>query len=48
VYTFAPYKVVWKNIAGAITGKAEFSCAAITPINRRPLLIKRPLFQMSN
>jgi type II restriction/modification system DNA methylase subunit YeeA len=30
VYTFEPYKVVWKNIAGAITGKAEFSCAAIT------------------
>jgi hypothetical protein len=29
-YTFEPYKVVWKNIAGAITGKAEFSCAAIT------------------
>ena len=30
VYTFEPYKVVWKNIAGAITGKAEFSCVAIT------------------
>jgi type II restriction/modification system DNA methylase subunit YeeA len=28
--SLAPYKVVWKNIAGAITGKAEFSCAAIT------------------
>jgi hypothetical protein len=28
--SLAPYKVVWKSIAGAITGKAEFSCAAIT------------------
>jgi type II restriction/modification system DNA methylase subunit YeeA len=28
-YTFAPYKVVWKNIAGEISGKAEFSCAVI-------------------
>ena len=29
VYTFAPFKVVWKNIAGEISGKAEFSCAVI-------------------
>jgi type II restriction/modification system DNA methylase subunit YeeA len=29
IYTFAPYKVVWKNIAGEISGKAEFSCAVI-------------------
>jgi len=29
VYTFAQYKVVWKNIAGEISGKAEFSCAVI-------------------
>jgi len=28
-YTFAPYKVVWKNIAGEISGKAEFSCAVM-------------------
>jgi len=27
--SLAPYKVVWKYIAGAITGKAEFSCAVI-------------------
>jgi type II restriction/modification system DNA methylase subunit YeeA len=38
VYTFAPYKVVWKNIAGAITGKAEFSCAAITEKIEDPYL----------
>jgi type II restriction/modification system DNA methylase subunit YeeA len=31
-YTFTPYKVVWKNIAGAISGKAEFSCAVISDI----------------
>jgi len=29
-YTFYPYKVVWKNIAGAITGKAtDFQCSVI-------------------
>jgi len=27
--SLAPYKVVWKNIAGEISGKAEFSCAVI-------------------
>ena len=31
-YTFVPYKVVWKNIAGAITGKAKLSCAVIGDI----------------
>jgi len=31
--SLAPYKVVWKNIAGAITGKAEFSCAVISNVN---------------
>jgi len=30
-YTFKPYKVAWKHIAGAIRGKAEFSCAVIEP-----------------
>jgi len=36
-YTFAPYKVVWKRIAGAITGKAvSFACAVVEPINGRP------------
>jgi len=29
IYTFASYKVVWKNVAGEISGKAEFSCAVI-------------------
>ncbi|MEM1696622.1 MAG: class I SAM-dependent DNA methyltransferase [Nanopusillaceae archaeon] len=32
-YTFAPYKVVWKRIAGAITGKAvSFECAVAVPM----------------
>ncbi|MEM1831345.1 MAG: hypothetical protein QXJ97_07445, partial [Desulfurococcaceae archaeon] len=32
-YTFAPYKVVWKRIAGAITGKAvSFECAVVEPM----------------
>ncbi|MEM1918154.1 MAG: hypothetical protein QW504_05680 [Sulfolobales archaeon] len=39
-YTFAPYKVVWKNIAGAITGKAEFSCAVIGSVSDKYLGIK--------
>ena len=30
-YTFKPYKVVWKYIAGAIRGKADFSCAVVEP-----------------
>jgi len=38
-YTFAPYKVVWKRIAGAITGKAvSFACAVVEPINGRPVV----------
>jgi hypothetical protein len=33
-YTFAPYKVVWKPIAGAITGKAlSFAAAVLEPID---------------
>jgi hypothetical protein len=40
VYTFQPYKVVWKRIAGAITGKAvSFACAVITPINDKPVIV---------
>ena len=27
------YKVVWKNIAGKISGKAEFSAAVLTPVD---------------
>jgi len=38
-YTFAPYKVVWGAIAGAITGKAvSFACAVVEPINERPVV----------
>lgn len=38
-YTFAPYKVVWKRIAGAITGKAvNFACAVVEPVDGRPVI----------
>ncbi|MCC6014870.1 MAG: class I SAM-dependent DNA methyltransferase, partial [Desulfurococcaceae archaeon] len=38
-YTFAPYKVVWKRIAGAITGKAvSFACAVVEPIGGKPVV----------
>jgi hypothetical protein len=30
-YTFYPYKVVWKEIAGKISGKGEFSVAVVEP-----------------
>ncbi|MCC6018879.1 MAG: class I SAM-dependent DNA methyltransferase [Candidatus Verstraetearchaeota archaeon] len=40
-YTFAPYKVVWKYVAGAITGKASaFECAVIEPIDDKYLNVK--------
>jgi type II restriction/modification system DNA methylase subunit YeeA len=43
-YTFAPYKVLWKYIAGAISGKAtKFECAVMEPINSRYLGIKTPI-----
>jgi type II restriction/modification system DNA methylase subunit YeeA len=33
------YKVVWKRIAGAITGKAvSFACSVIEPIERKPVI----------
>jgi hypothetical protein len=39
VYTFTPYKVVWKEIAGAITGKAvSFACAVVEPIDGKPVI----------
>jgi len=41
-YTFKPYKVVWKYVAGAITGKAEFACAVLEPVNDK-YLGARPL-----
>jgi hypothetical protein len=38
--SLAPYKVVWKRIAGAITGKAvSFACVVITPINGKPVIV---------
>lgn len=36
-YTFAKYKVAWKNVAGRISGKAEFSAAVIDPVNDKLL-----------
>jgi len=32
-HSTAPYKVVWKYIAGKISGKAEFSTAVLEPVN---------------
>ncbi|NAZ33036.1 MAG: N-6 DNA methylase [Pyrobaculum sp.] len=38
-YTFTPYKVVWKRIAGAITGKAvSFACAVVEPVDGKPVI----------
>jgi type II restriction/modification system DNA methylase subunit YeeA len=37
--SLAPYKVVWKRIGGAITGKAiSFTCAVVEPINGKPVV----------
>jgi len=37
--SLTPYKVVWKMITGAITGKAlSFSCAVVEPINEKPVI----------
>jgi len=37
--SLASYKVVWKNITGAITGKAaSFACAVVEPINGKPAI----------
>jgi len=42
-YTFAPYKVVWKAIAGAITGKAvEFACAVVESLTGK-LNVAKPV-----
>ncbi|RLE39865.1 hypothetical protein DRJ16_07740 [Candidatus Woesearchaeota archaeon] len=32
-YTFYPYKVVWKEIAGKVSGKAEFHTCVLEPVN---------------
>jgi hypothetical protein len=38
-YTFAPYKVVWKRIAGGITGKAtSFAACVIGKIDGKPVI----------
>jgi type II restriction/modification system DNA methylase subunit YeeA len=38
-YTFAPYKVAWGEISGAITGKATtFKCAVLELINGKPAI----------
>lgn len=38
-YTFAPYKVVWSEMAGTISGKAlSFACAVVEPINGKPVV----------
>ncbi|MGD0329111.1 MAG: hypothetical protein ABSB40_01540 [Nitrososphaeria archaeon] len=31
--SLSPYKIVWKHIAGSISGIASFSCSVITPVN---------------
>jgi len=39
-YSFAPYKVVWKYVAGKISGKAEFSTVVLESVNDKFLEIK--------
>jgi len=39
-YSFAPFKVAWKEIAGKISGKGEFSVVVIPPFEDRRLGIK--------
>jgi hypothetical protein len=39
-YTFYPFKVVWKRVAGKISGKAEFSAAVISITDDRFLGLK--------
>jgi type II restriction/modification system DNA methylase subunit YeeA len=38
--SLAPYKVIWKYIAGKISGKAEFSTAVLEPVEDKLLGIK--------
>ncbi|MCX8168407.1 MAG: BREX-1 system adenine-specific DNA-methyltransferase PglX [Ignisphaera sp.] len=46
-YTFAPYKVVWKLIAGAITGKAiSFECAVLGSMNEKPFIPNEKLMMI--
>jgi len=39
-YTFSPYKVAWKEIAGAVRGKADLSSAVIAPVEDSYLGLK--------
>jgi len=41
--SMAPYKVVWKYIAGKISGKAEFSTVVLEPIDNEYLGLKTPI-----
>jgi len=41
-YTFYPYKVVWKYVAGKISGKAELSTAVLEPVNDK-FIGKKPI-----
>jgi SAM-dependent methyltransferase len=42
-YTFSPYKVVWKRIAGAITGKAISFASAVLEPTKTEFLESRPV-----
>ncbi|MEM1953545.1 MAG: N-6 DNA methylase, partial [Candidatus Caldarchaeum sp.] len=42
IYTFSPYKVLWKPISGAITGKAISFACAVAQMIQTPLLEPKP------
>jgi len=42
-YTFKPYKVMWKYVAGKISGKGEFSVAVVEPFNDKYLGKRVPI-----
>ncbi len=43
-YTFAPYKVMWKRIAGGITGKAvSFASCVITTVKDKFFEVEKPV-----
>lgn len=39
-YTFKPYKVAWKYIAGGVSGKARFSAAVLEPVSDQYVGVK--------
>jgi len=41
--SLAPYKVMWKYVAGKVSGKGEFSVALITPVEDKWLGKKTPI-----